>query len=652
MAVETNSPLIWPTIEKSEGRDGRRANLVDYETACRTFSWDEERLALIGPPDHVTANIAYQAVDRHCLGERGDHCALKFLARGAAPIELTYEDLRILTNRFANVLVNLGIDRGERVFSLLGRVPELYVTAIGTMRACSVFSPLFSAFGPEPIRKRLEIGEARAIVTTSSMFRRKLANVIDTLPRLSHVLLVDEPADAVLPQRCHSLPGLMAVADDDFEPVATTKDDVALLHFTSGTTGTPKGAIHVHDAVVSHHVTGTLALDLHEDDIFWCTADPGWVTGTSYGIISPLTHGITTIVDREEFDAVRWYEILQGEHVSVWYTAPTALRMLMRAGSDLAHGYDLSKLQFIASVGEPLNPQVVMWGRDTFGTPIHDNWWQTETGGIMIANLAAIDIHPGSMGRPLPGIVAAVARCKENGELVVSDDEVQLVQEPDVQGELVLKPGWPSMFRGYYHEDERYARTFVEGWYRTGDLVKRDAEGYFWFVGRGDDVIKSAGHLIGPFEVESCLLEHPAVAEAGVVGLPDPVVGETVKAFVTLRPGYDESDEHCALNSSDGAASDSVPRSHPRTSRSMLTCPTRAAGRSCDVSCAPVNSACLKVTFLLWSRARDQSHESTRRRKTPDSPLPPDASRTAPRGEMCRAVQRGKDSRFSPPLYR
>jgi acetyl-CoA synthetase len=543
MTVDENSVLSWPAIAKTEANQRRPANLVDYEQACRRFAWDAERLALDPTPGTATTNIAFQAVDRHALGDRANHCALRFLSRGAPAVELTYEDLRLKTNRFANVLQSLGVGRGDRVFSLLGRVPELYVAAIGALKAGCVFSPLFSAFGPEPIRKRLEIGEASAIVTTSSFYRRKLVDVVGLLPRLSIVLLVDETAPGDLPEGCYSLPDLMAAADDRFEALSVTKDDVALLHFTSGTTGTPKGAIHVHDAVVSHHVTGTLALDLHDDDIFWCTADPGWVTGTSYGIISPLTHGITTVVDREEFDATRWYQILQDERVTVWYTAPTALRMLMRAGTELAAQYDLSNLKFIASVGEPLNPQVVVWGQEALGLPIHDNWWQTETGGIMIANFAAMEIRPGSMGRPLPGIVAAVARRDENDELIVRENVLDLIEEPDVEGELVLRPGWPSMFRGYYHEEERYAHAFVAGWYHTGDLVRRDADGYFWFVGRGDDVIKSAGHLIGPFEVENCLLEHPAVAEAGVIGLPDPMVGETVKAFVTLRPGYSASEQ-------------------------------------------------------------------------------------------------------------
>jgi len=289
--------------------------------------------------------------------------------------------------------------------------------------------------------------------------------------------------------------------------------------------------MHVHEAVIAYHATARYALDFHSDDVFWCTADPGWVTGTSYGIIAPLTHGITSIIDEAEFDAERWYRILHDHRVTVWYTAPTAVRMMMKLGTEMIRNYQLHALRFIASVGEPLNPEAVVWGQDAFGLPIHDNWWQTETGGIMIANYPAMDIRPGSMGQPLPGVEAAILRRRRDGS-------VEVVNETGVEGELGLRPGWPSMFRGYLHEEERYRKCFSSGWYLTGDLAKRDADGYYWFIGRADDVIKSSGHLIGPFEVESALMEHPAVAEAGVIGKPDPMAGEVVKAFVSLKSAY------------------------------------------------------------------------------------------------------------------
>ena len=333
---------------------------------------------------------------------------------------------------------------------------------------------------------------------------------------------------------------LLGEADERFSIAPTNPEDPALLHFTSGTTGTPKGAVHVHQAVVTHYATGKLVLDLHPEDVFWCTADPGWVTGTSYGIIAPLTNGVTSIVDEADFDAERWYRILEQHRVSVWYTAPTAIRMMMKVGLAPLAGRKLPALRYLASVGEPLNPAAVRWGVTAFGLPFHDNWWQTETGGIMIANFPALDVRPGSMGKPVPGIDAAIVRTGKAGDS--ADVSVAVIEEPGVEGELALRSGWPSMFRDYLNEGERYRKCFAGGWYLTGDLARRDADGYYWFIGRKDDVIKTSGHLIGPFEVESVLMEHPAVAEAGVIGKPDPVALEVVKAFVALKTGYEPSD--------------------------------------------------------------------------------------------------------------
>ncbi|MDQ0146072.1 acetate--CoA ligase [Pseudarthrobacter niigatensis] len=518
-----------------------RPNMLDYDAARRDFSWEQARQALAGLPGGRGVNIAYEAVDRHVAEGRGAKEALRFVMADGGTKSLSYGDLAHGSARFAAVLRTLEVGRGERVFSLLGRSPDLYTAVLGTFKNGSVFCPLFSAFGPEPVRQRLHLGAGRVLVTTRALYRRKVAPVRDTLPALRHVLLVD--ANGTPEPGTLDLTALLAQVDPSGEIAATQPEDMALLHFTSGTTGTPKGAIHVHDAVAAHYATGRFALDLHPDDIYWCTADPGWVTGTSYGIIAPLVHGVTAIVDQEELDADRWYRILAEQHVTVWYTAPTALRMLMKAGAERAAGHDLSALRFIASVGEPLNPEAVVWGRDVLGLPVHDNWWQTETGGIMIANYAAMDIRPGSMGRPLPGIEAALVARDADGKAILKDGQAVLVTEPDAMGELALRPGWPSMFRGYLNEDERYRRCFAGGWYLTGDLAKRDGDGYFWFVGRGDDVIKSSGHLIGPFEVESCLMEHPAVAEAGVIGVPDPVAGEVVKAFVELKTGNRPTEE-------------------------------------------------------------------------------------------------------------
>ncbi|MFN7955568.1 MAG: acetate--CoA ligase [bacterium] len=523
-------------IHKAPRADAPRANLTDYEATRASFTWDAAAKELSGLPGGGGLNIAHEAVDRHVASGRGDHLALRWLGRRGEVRDWTYAQLAGSSSRFANALGSLGVGKGERVFCLAGRIPELYVAALGTLKAGAVFSPLFSAFGPEPIRTRLELGSGRVLVTTESLYRKKVESIRSALPALEHVLLVTEGEAPSAVPGTRDLRELLAGARDAFAIPPTDPEDMALLHFTSGTTGTPKGAVHVHQAVVCHHATGRWALDLHPDDVFWCTADPGWVTGTSYGIVAPLTHGVTMLVDEADFDAERWYRILAEQRVTVWYTAPTAVRMLMRAGPELARGHDLSSLRFVASVGEPLHPEGVVWGSDVLGHPIHDNWWQTETGGIMIANFLACDVKPGSMGRPIPGVEAAIVRR-------TGDDDVELVAAPGEEGELALKAGWPSMFRGYLGQEERYRKCFRRGWYLTGDLARRDAEGYFWFVGRADDVIKSAGHLIGPFEVESVLLEHRAVAEAGVIGKPDPMVGETVKAFVALKPGHEPSDE-------------------------------------------------------------------------------------------------------------
>ena len=516
-------------------------NLLDYARARATFSWATAREALAGLPDGGGLNIAYEAVDRHVAAGRGEHCAICWRGRKGASRDLSYAELAAESSRFAALLADLGVVPGERVFACCGRVPELYVAVLGALKARAVFCPLFSAFGPEPLRQRLSLGAAKVLITTSALYARRIAPLRSELPHLEHVLLIDgEVADGE--DGVRALAPLLAAQGADWRIPPTDPETPALLHFTSGTTGTPKGAVHVHEAVVAHHATGAMALDLHPEDIFWCTADPGWVTGTSYGILSPLTHGVTLVVDEAEFDARRWYGMLEQERVTVWYTAPTAVRMLMRAGPELAHERDLGALRFIASVGEPLNPEAVLWADEVLGLPIHDNWWQTETGGIMVANYAAMDIKPGSMGRPLPGVDATVLERDAEGHVRLLGGRPVEVAEPGIEGELALRAPWPSMFRGYLHEPERYARCFAGGWYLTGDLVRRDAEGYFWFVGRGDDVIKTSGHLIGPFEVESVLLEHPAVAEAGVIGVPDPMAGELVKAFVLLAPGIPASD--------------------------------------------------------------------------------------------------------------
>ncbi len=539
--LETASGTATAAVETIPGYPAGHAvrpNISDYAAFRSSFSWDKARRELDGLPAGGL-NIAHETVDRHAAGARANRIALRWLGKSGAARDFSYAKLREDSNRFANVLRQLGVGAGERVYILTGRIPELYIAALGTWKNRSVVCTLFSAFGPEPIRARMAIGDARLLVTTPMLFQRKIQPILKQLPGLRHVLLAREPGDETVAGTL-DFAQLLQQASEQFSIAPTDPEEPALLHFTSGTTGTPKGAVHVHQAVLTHHATGKIVLDLHPEDIFWCTADPGWVTGTSYGIIAPLAHGVTSIVDEADFDAERWYQILERHKVSVWYTAPTAIRMMMKTGLAPLAGRKLPALRYLASVGEPLNPEAVRWGVTAFGLPFHDNWWQTETGGIMIANFPALDVRPGSMGMPVPGIEAAIVRVsKANDSAGVS---VAIVEEPGVEGELALRPGWPSMFREYLNEPERYRKCFAGGWYLTGDLARRDADGYFWFVGRKDDVIKTSGHLIGPFEVESVLMEHPAVAEAGVIGKPDPVALEVVKAFVALRTGYAPSE--------------------------------------------------------------------------------------------------------------
>jgi acetyl-CoA synthetase len=508
-------------------------NLLDYSVLCQKFNWEGERKSLDGLPNNQGVNIAYEAVERFAKGKLQNHVALQWIRKDRSTRDFTYLDLNTLSNRLANVLAQLGVAKGDRVFTLAGRIPELYITALAALKNVAVFCPLFSVFGPEPVFQRLQRGNAKILVTTKEQYERKIKQLIDRLPDLAHVLITDIPAD--VDKKVLSLPRLMSNSSDHFVIPPTLPEDPALLHFTSGTTGMPKGALHVHNAVLMHYITGKYVLDFQPKDIFWCTADPGWVTGTSYGIFAPLVNGVTNIVDEDEFDATRWYSILEDHNVSVWYTAPTAIRRLMRLDIKPREKYNLENLRLILSVGEPLHADAVKWGEKTFGMPILDNWWQTETGGIMIANFASMKVKPGSMGKPLPGIEAAIAE--------VTDSDLKIIDAPEKQGHLVLKKGWPSMFRNYLHEEERYKKCFRGDWYITGDLARRDADGYYWFVGRADDIIKTSGHMVGPFEVERVLMAHEAVAEAAVIGKPDPLIGELVKAFVVLKTGYKASEE-------------------------------------------------------------------------------------------------------------
>jgi len=508
-------------------------NLTNYAVALISFSWKQIRSEMCGLSNKKGLNIAHEAIDRHANSDLKNTVALRFIRKDNSVEDFNYLNLQKQTSKFANVLKKLSVHKGDRVFSLTGRIPELYIAALGTLKYTAVFCPLFSVFGPEPIFQRLKKGNVTVLLTTRVLFEHKIKNLLEQLPSLHFVILSDAVEN--LSEKVLSFSQLMNQESDEFIIPETNPEDLALLHFTSGTTGMPKGALHVHDAVLTHYSTGKYVLDFKKGDVFWCTADPGWVTGTSYGIISPLVNGITSIIDEEEFDAQRWYSILEQQKVTVWYTAPTAIRRLMRMDIKPRNNHNLDNLRLVLSVGEPLHAADVIWAQENFGVPILDNWWQTETGGIMVSNYPAMKVKPGSMGKPLPGIEVGIAEIK--------DGKIKLITGPDVEGQLVIKKGFPSLFRNYIHEEERYLKCFIDDWYLTGDLVKKDADGYFWFISRADDIIKTSGHRIGPIEVESTLLRHPAVSEVAVIGKPEPTIGELVKAFIILKSGIPPNSE-------------------------------------------------------------------------------------------------------------
>jgi acetyl-CoA synthetase len=504
--------------------------ITEYQALTKSFRWEEAEKELSWLPGGAL-NLAHEAIDRHARGSNASKLAMLWEGKNGETESYTYRDLSRLSNQFANVLKGLGVKKGDRVFIFVERVPELYVAFMGALKVGAVAGPLFSAFGPDPVRDRLQDSGAVVLITQPEL-RQRIAPILNALPDLKHIIVINKLGRSKAPLEKGDLgyEDLMNGAPTTFDIEKTSRWDYSIMHYTSGTTGKPKGAVHCHNAVLQHYMTGKWALDLHAEDIYWCTADPGWVTGTSYGMSAPWSNGVTQVIYEGGFRASAWYQLIQKYKVTVWYTAPTAIRMLMKAGDDLPKRSDLSSLRHICSVGEPLNPEAVLWGQKVFNQAIHDNWWQTETGAILIANYPVMDVRPGSMGRPVPGV-----------EIAIIDGQGNSVP-PGTEGDLAVRPPWPAMFRTYWKNQEMYDSKFKNGWYITGDRARVDAEGYYWFIGRADDVINTAGHLVGPFEVESALIEHPAVAEAGVIGKPDPIAMEVVKAFVSLKDGYEATE--------------------------------------------------------------------------------------------------------------
>ncbi len=500
-------------------------NLQDYEAYRENFSWEDVKQHL-SMQQTGKVNMAYEALDRHAEDpEKRDKLALIYSSPDREET-FTFLELSKHSNKFANVLRKYNVRKGDRVFLFMPRSPEFYAAFFGILKTGAVAGPLFEAFMEQAVRDRLEDSEASMLITTAELLERV---PYTELPHLENIIIVGE--DSNKEGTFISFEEEMKAAPEEFEMEWVNLEDGMLLHYTSGSTGRPKGVYHVHNAMIQHYATAEWVLDLKPDDVYWCTADPGWVTGTSYGIFAPWLYGVTNVIRGGRFTPESWYETLEKYKVTVWYTAPTALRMLVSHGEDKVKQYDLSALRHILSVGEPLNPEVITWGLRAFGLRIHDTWWMTETGAQMIVNLPCNEIRPGSMGKPIPGVEASIID-HEGNEL-----------PPNQMGNLAIKAGWPAMMRQIWNNPGKYESYFINGWYISGDSAYRDEDGYFWFQGRLDDVINTSGERVGPFEVESKLIEHPAVAEAGVIGKPDPKRGEIIKAFITLNDGYEESED-------------------------------------------------------------------------------------------------------------
>lgn len=501
-------------------------NIGSYDERVKNFDWKIAEDELGYKPGDVI-NIGWYCTDRICEMGKGNKTALIWEGMCGPDRRYTYDDLRIASNTIGQFIRDLGIRAEDRVCLFMDKIPELYIGFLGILKTGAIAQPLFSAFGEESLFIRLENAQTKAIITQRKHLP-KVRKIIEKMPWMEHIIVVDcDPSKPLLAKEVSlNLEALPKVEDFKIHP--TLAESPSVLHYTSGTTGQPKGVKHVHYSLISQYLTSKWVLDLRDDDIYWCTADPGWVTGTSYGIIGAFSNGVTQCVMDKGFSADNWYSFIERHRITMWYSAPTAIRSLMKAGDEVVKKYDLSCLRHLASVGEPLNSEAVIWSEKVFGKPFLDTYWQTETGSMMITNYPGMKIKPGSMGKPFPGIIATV----------VHPDTYEPFGEPGKIGLIAIRPGWPSMMRTYWNNEETFRKKFKNGWYLPGDRSSIDNEGYFWFVGRDDDVINTGGHLVSPFEVESALLEHPAVAESAVVAKPDFVNMEVVKAFVTLKPGF------------------------------------------------------------------------------------------------------------------
>jgi acetyl-CoA synthetase len=507
------------------------SNIGSYEERIKNFNWSIAEKEL-GYKDGDVINIGYACSDRICEMGKADKMALIWEGLGGVEKRYTFNDVRIRSNTIAKYLQDLGIKNGDRVCLFMDKIPELYIGFLGVLKLGAIAQPLFSAFGDESLHVRLDNAETTAIITQRKHVS-KVRKLLEKSPYLKHVILVDHDGKKSLKDRETFFNMDEAEPVEKFDIFPTKAETPSVLHYTSGTTGQPKGVKHVHYSLISQYLTAKWVLDIQDDDIYWCTADPGWVTGTSYGIIGAWSNGATQCVLDTGFNPESWYAFIEKNKVSMWYSAPTAIRSLMKAGEETVKKFDLSSLRHLASVGEPLNAEAVIWSEKVFGLPFYDTFWQTETGSMMICNYPGMKVKPGSMGKPFPGITAGI----------LDPDTFEEIKEPNKPGLIAFRPGWPAQMRMYWRNEETFNKKFKNGWYLSGDRSTIDADGYWWFVGRDDDVINTGGHLVSPFEVESALLEHEAVAESAVVAKPDEVNMEVVKAFVTLKPGFEAGEE-------------------------------------------------------------------------------------------------------------
>lgn len=468
------------------------------------------------------ANLAVAALRKHSA----DRSKIAMIWEGVNEKSKTFSffDLERLSNRTANVLKDSGVSFGDRVFTLMNRTPELYAVIPAILKLGASVGVLFADFGAEAIRQRLEDAGAKMIVTDAANVG-KIEEIFEKLPLLEKVLVV---GDWKTRNDFYNFDELVKDASAEFEAEIVEPDDNCFLIYTSGTTGLPKGVVHRHAIAERLKETAKTVLHLEKDDLYWCTADAGWVTGLCYGIFAPWLLGFPILVYEGEFDAKKWLNLLEKHQVTCLYTTPTMLRLLRNEMGDLPRKREFT-LRRIYSAGEPLNPEVIGWAERVFGAQVFDNYWQTETGSQIIANRPNVPIIRGAMGKAVEGVHVSIIDA--NGrELPVGE-----------VGDIAVKPNLTSLFKGYWNFPEATRACFRAGWYITRDRGKRDENGYFWFVARNDDVITCEAQRVGPFEVESAILVHPSVFESAAVGVADAVTTEHVKAFIVLRKGFEPS---------------------------------------------------------------------------------------------------------------